>query len=65
MGPEFRYSSCTAIDDVGQEQEDARRHNSVDYSRFRFSNTLRRKLRGKTSAVPGGMQNRRRKKFTW
>jgi hypothetical protein len=61
MSPEFRAS----LSGDGDEETPANQKRPIDYSRFQYSNTNRRKLRSKKKPLPSGMHNRHNKRAGW
>jgi len=60
MSPDFEYGGTEGMND-----EDGRRQIAVDYSRFRYTNPSRRKLRTKKKTPPAGMHKRHNKRWAW
>ena len=61
MSPDFRHASSAPFGDSPGDDE----RSPADYSRFRFTNTGRRKLRGKKKAAPSGLHKRHNKRVGW
>ena len=61
MSPEFRHS----FGDAGSEPAGEEERRSADFTRFRFTNAGRRKLRGKKKAAPSGLHKRHNKRLSW